>query len=85
MQFPNPSSLGNYDGYEVLPSIPKEISWIFRVHPITEHGETIWLGKVDEISFGYRPTQIRVRAINTATKKSGTVVRENTLKKYSKK
>ncbi|NRD80810.1 hypothetical protein HPT25_26130 [Bacillus sp. BRMEA1] len=71
-----PSSFGNYDSYEVLAYIPKEISWIFNLSPNTEHEETIWVGKEDEISPGYRPTYIKVRLFNNATNKSGPVVLE---------
>ncbi|NRD76640.1 hypothetical protein HPT25_03935 [Bacillus sp. BRMEA1] len=71
-----PSSFGKYDGYEVLAYIPKEISWVFKLSPNTEHEETIWVGKEDEISPGYRPTHIKVRAYNTTTNKSGPVVLE---------
>ncbi|GKU84004.1 hypothetical protein [Niallia sp. NCCP-28] len=74
LHLPNPSSYGNYDSYEVLAYIPEEISWVFRLHPMTEHKETIWVGKEEEISFEYKPIRIKVRTFNTATSKSGPVV-----------
>jgi hypothetical protein len=80
LHLPKPSSLGDYDGYEVLAYIPKEISWIFSLSPLTKHGETTWVGKLDEVSPIMRPSRIKVRTVNTTTKKTGPIVLEKILK-----
>ena len=80
LHLPKPSSFGNYDGYEVLAYIPKEISWIFSLSPLTKYGETTWTGNLDEVSPVMRPTRIKVRAVNTTTKKTGPIVLEKILK-----
>ena len=80
LHLPKPSSFGDYDGYEVLAYIPKEISWIFSLSPLTKYGETTWTGNLDEVSPVMRPTRIKVRAVNTTTKKTGPIVLEKILK-----
>ncbi|CAM5222822.1 hypothetical protein UACE39S_06314 [Ureibacillus acetophenoni] len=80
LHLPQPTSIGDYDGYEVLAYIPKEISWIFLLSPLTKYGETTWAGNLDEVSPIMRPTHIKVRTVNTTTKKTGPIVLEKTLK-----
>ncbi len=80
LHLPKPSSFGDYNGYEVLAYIPKEISWIFSLSPLTKYGETIWAGNLDEVSPVMRPTRIKVRTVNTTTKKTGPIVLEKILK-----
>ena len=80
LHLPKPSSFGDYDGYEVLAYIPKEISWIFSLSPLTKYGETTWAGNLDEVSPVMRPTRIKVRAVNTTTKETGPIVLEKILK-----
>ncbi|WP_332645996.1 hypothetical protein [Lysinibacillus sp. 54212] len=80
LHLPKPSSFGDYNAYEVLAYIPKEISWIFTLSPVTKYGETTWAGNLDEVSPGMRPTRIKVRTVNTATKKTGPIVLEKILK-----
>ena len=80
LHLPKPSSFGDYDSYEVLAYIPKEISWIFSLSPLTKYGETTWTGNLDEVSPVMRPTRIKVRAVNTTTKKTGPIVLEKILK-----
>ncbi len=76
LHLPKPSSFGDYDGYEVLAYIPNEISWIFSLSPLTKYGETTWAGSLDEVSPIMRPTRIKVRPVNTKTKKTGPLVLE---------
>ena len=73
LHMPKPSSFGNYDSYEVLAFIPNEISWVF---PLTRYTENNWAGIWDEISPTMRPTQIKVRPINSQTNIFGPVVLE---------
>ncbi|PIC64061.1 hypothetical protein CSV79_08360 [Sporosarcina sp. P13] len=80
LHLPKPSSFGDYDGYEVLAYIPEEITWTFSLSPITNYGETTWVGNLDEISPTMRPTRIKVRTINTVTKKTGPIVLEKIVK-----
>lgn len=80
LHLPKPSSFGDYDGYEVLAYVPKEISWIFSLSPFTNNGETTWAGKLDEVSPVMRPTRIKVRTVNTTTKNTGPIVLEKILK-----
>ncbi len=75
LHLPEPSRFGNYDSYEVLAYIPREISWTF---PLTQY-ENNWVGKWDEISETMRPTQIKVRAINEKTNRFGPIVLEKTV------
>ena len=74
LHMPKPSKFGEYDGYEVLAYIPKEISWAF---PLTQYAKNSWIGNWDEISPTMRPTQIIVRPINSKTNKFGNAVLEN--------
>jgi hypothetical protein len=71
LYIPEPSRFGDFDSYEVLASIPNEVSWIF---PLTKYAENNWAGKLDEISALMRPTRIKVRPINSKTHKFGPVV-----------
>jgi hypothetical protein len=73
LHLPEPSSFGDYNGYEVLAYIHEKISWRFS---LTQYKDTSWAGKLDEISPTMRPTQIKVRTINTATNNIGPVVLE---------
>ncbi|MCY7580353.1 hypothetical protein ACIGEH_07955 [Bacillus altitudinis] len=73
LHMPEPSQFGDYDGYEVLASIPNEISWTF---PLTKYKKNNWVGKWDEISQTMKPTRIKVRAYNSNTNKFGSVVLE---------
>lgn len=79
LHLPKPSSFGDYDGYEVVAYIPKEISWIFSLSPLTKYGETTWTGNLDEVSPVMRPTRIKVRAVNTTTNITGPIVLEKIL------
>jgi hypothetical protein len=73
LHMPEPSRFGDYDSYEVLAYIPKEISWTF---PLSQYAENNWAGIWDEISANMRPTQIKIRTINTKTKRFGPVILE---------
>ncbi len=73
LHMPEPSRFGDYDSYEVLAYIPKEISWTFL---LTQYAENNWAGIWDEIAATMRPTQIKIRTINTKTKRIGPVVLE---------
>lgn len=80
LHLPKPTSFGDYDGYEVIAYIPEEISWIFSLSPLTKYGVTSWSGNLDEVSPIMLPTHIKVRTVNTTTKKKGPIVLEKTLK-----
>ncbi|WP_026575581.1 hypothetical protein [Bacillus sp. UNC438CL73TsuS30] len=73
LHMPKPSGFGDYNSYEVLAYIPNEISWIF---PLTQYENNNWVGKWDEISSTMRPKHVKVRTINTKTKRVGPVILE---------
>lgn len=73
LHMPLPSRFGKYDSFEVLAFIPNEISWTF---PLIQYAENNWAGIWDEISPTMRPTQIKVRTINSNTNEFGPVVLE---------
>jgi len=44
---------------------------------MTKQQEMIWVGKEEEISFGYKSTRIKIRAFNITSKSGPVVLQKN--------
>jgi hypothetical protein len=79
VHLPNPSSYGNYDGYEGFAFIPGEISWRFKLYPSPEKGPT-WSGRFDEITAEMENVEVQVRLSNSKAEKLGPIILMNNFK-----
>ncbi len=50
VHLPEPSSYGNYDGYEGFAFKPNEISWRFKLFQTLEKNSPTWAGRFDLIT-----------------------------------
>ena len=80
VHLPNPSSFGNYDGYEGFSSIPNEISWRFKLYPTAEEDSPTWAGRFDLITAEMRKGMVEVRLSNSKTQKLGPAILRGNLK-----
>ncbi|MED3727715.1 hypothetical protein ACT6P6_08155 [Priestia endophytica] len=80
VHLPNPSSFGNYDGYEGFSSIPNEISWRFKLYPTAEEDSPTWAGRFDLITAEMRNVNVEVRLSNSKTQKMGPAILRGNLK-----
>lgn len=71
VHLPEPSSYGNYDGYEGFAFIPGEISWRFRLYPTSEEMSPTWAGRFDLITAEMKNVEVQVRLSNTKNEKLG--------------
>ncbi|MDQ0860707.1 hypothetical protein [Bacillus sp. V2I10] len=71
VHLPEPSSYGNYDGYEGFAFIPGEISWRFRLYPTPEEDRPTWAGRFDLITARMKNAEVQVRLSNSKTEKLG--------------
>ncbi|MCM3540974.1 hypothetical protein [Priestia endophytica] len=85
VHLPDPSSFGNYDGYEGFASIPNEISWQFKLYPTPEQDSPTWAGRFDLITAEMRNVKVEVRLFNSKTKKLGPAVLYGNLKSCEEK
>ncbi|UOE58996.1 hypothetical protein HPB58_16910 [Priestia filamentosa] len=85
VHLPDPSSFGNYDGYEGFSSIPNEISWQFKLYPTPEQDSPTWAGRFDLITAEMRNVKVEVRLFNSKTKKLGPAVLYGNLKSCEEK
>lgn len=71
VHLPEPSTYGNYNGYEGFAFIPREISWRFRLYPTPEIDGPTWAGRIDDISAKVENAEVQIRLSNSKTGKLG--------------
>jgi hypothetical protein len=71
VHLPEPSTYGNYDGYEGFAFIPDEISWRFNLYPTLEIDSPTWAGRFDEITAEMKNVEVQVRLSNSKNEKLG--------------
>ncbi|MFJ7738404.1 hypothetical protein ACIQ2D_18980 [Lysinibacillus sp. NPDC097287] len=71
VHLPEPSTYGDYDGYEGFAFIPKEISWRFMLYPTPEEDSPTWAGRIDVITAEMKNVEVQVRLSNSKTEKLG--------------
>ncbi|WP_052447490.1 hypothetical protein [Clostridium polynesiense] len=71
---PEPSSLGDFQGYEGVVFVPSEITWRFRMYPLSENGNKSWSGSFDLITYKLDNAEIQVRPYNIEKGKGGPVI-----------
>lgn len=79
VHLPEPSSYGDYDGYEGFAFIPEEISWRFKLHPTPEQDTPTWVGRIDIITAEMENVEIQVRLSNSKTEKLGPSILTNSI------
>lgn len=80
VHLPDPSSYGNYDGYEGFAFIPGEISWSFKLYPTPEEESPTWAGRFDLITAEMKNVEVQVRLSNSKTKKLGPSILKRNIK-----
>ncbi|MGC5325087.1 hypothetical protein [Brevibacillus sp. SYSU BS000544] len=71
LHLPEPSTFGQYDGYEGFAFIPGEISWRFKLYPTSKQDSPTWAGRIDDITAKMDNVTIEVRPSNSKTEKLG--------------
>lgn len=79
VHLPEPTTYGDYDGYEGFAFIPKEISWRFRLYPTPEEDSPTWAGRFDAITAEMKNVEVQVRLSNSKTEKLGPSVLTNSI------
>ena len=77
VHLPKPSTYGDFDSYEGFASIPKEISWRFKLYPTPEDNGPSWAGRFDLITAEMKNVEVQVRLSNSKTGKLGPSVLTN--------
>jgi len=79
VHLPKPSTYGDFDSYEGFASIPKEISWRFKLYPTPEDYGPSWAGRFDLITTEMKNVEVQVRLSNSKTGKLGPSVLTNSI------
>lgn len=82
---PEPSTIGDFDGYEGFAFIPGEISWRFKLFPTPGLNSPTWAGRIDDITAKMENVTIEVRPSNSKTEKLGAPILTNHIKNCSVK
>ena len=79
VHLPNPSTYNDFDSYEGFASIPKEISWRFKLYPTPEDYGPSWAGRFDLITAEMKNVEVQVRLSNSKTGQLGPSVLTNSI------
>lgn len=79
VHLPKPFYYGDFDSYEGFATIPKEISWRFKLYPTPENNGPSWAGRFDLITAEMKNVEVQVRLSNSKTGKLGPSILTNSI------